>query len=145
MDALTHWQIVFPTTAPCWHAPWLMLIIPWTLLFLMSSKVFLLVMKLLVVACLIPASFISKSTNLIWLKHCVWHHLVHLQKKICILREIWPNPSQYKVFCLTYRKQDWLGINSTLNCTSGERFSITPCWISLASALQMAKWATAYD
>lgn len=27
-----------PTSAPCWHAPWLVLIIPWTLLFLVSRR-----------------------------------------------------------------------------------------------------------
>lgn len=35
-------RLFFPTSAPCWHAPWLLLIIPWTLLFLKSSQMFLL-------------------------------------------------------------------------------------------------------
>lgn len=63
MDAPTHWHIVFPTSAPCWHAPWLLLIIPWTLLFLKSSQIPLLVLHTPVIACLIPASDISQSTS----------------------------------------------------------------------------------
>lgn len=56
-------RLFFPTSAPCWHAPWLLLIIPWTMLFLKSSQIFLLVQTLPVIACLIPASDISKSTS----------------------------------------------------------------------------------
>lgn len=63
MDALMLWQIVFNTSAPCWHAPWLRLIIPWTMLFLKSSRIFLLVLKLPAIAYLIPASDIGKSTR----------------------------------------------------------------------------------
>lgn len=56
-------RLFFPTSAPCWHAPWLLLIIPWTLLFLKSSQISLLVQKPAVIACLIPHSDISKSTR----------------------------------------------------------------------------------
>lgn len=60
-DALT--DCFFPTSAPCWHALWRVLIIPWTLLLLTRSEASLLVQKLPVIACLIPASLISKSTR----------------------------------------------------------------------------------
>lgn len=56
-------RLFFPTSAPCWHAPWLLLIIPRTLLFLKSSQISLLVQELPVIACLIPASDIIKSTR----------------------------------------------------------------------------------
>ena len=124
-------RLFFPTSAPCWHAPWLMLIIPWTLLFLMSSKVFLLVGKLPVIACLIPASFITEADQqqrlleqkLMW--QCIWHHLLQLQKTL--VREFFFKyiSHQYNLLCLNYRKQDWLGISSTLNCSSREVFHHT--------------------
>lgn len=88
-------RLFFPTSAPRWHAPWLVLIIPWTLLFLVSSQIFLLVQMLPVIACLIPASHISKSTrglpehkNLMWRKAITWFSC-----RFWEFREIWPFPN----------------------------------------------------
>lgn len=63
MDALTHWHIVFPTSAPCWHVPWLLLIIPWTLLFLKSSQTPSPISAVDAIYCMLNSSWWEKKKN----------------------------------------------------------------------------------
>lgn len=104
----TDW-LFFPTSAPRWHSPWLVPLIPRTLLFLMSSKVFLLVEELPVISHLTPANE-QESKDLF-----VSHHLVQLQKNSAYSGSFDLFPINICVFCLNYRERDWLGIISTLN------------------------------
>lgn len=76
-------RLFFPPLLPCRHAPWLVLIIPWTLLFLVSSQVVLLMHKMPFSECLIPTSDISTAKKTgdrsrMRQKACVWLHLVWL-------------------------------------------------------------------
>lgn len=123
-------RLLFPTSAPCWHAPMARASYSMNSVIPHEQRGRLISGELPVIACHGPTPLVANQPA----------------SELCIFRKIWPTPYQYSVVCFNYRKQDWLGISSTLNCrTWRERFSITVCWISLASALQMAKWATAYD
>lgn len=149
MDALTHWHIVFSTSAPCWHAPWLLLIIPWTLLFLKSSQIPPPCPHISAVdaifACLIPADGRRKkkineggAQSEAWSRRqTLWHHrLWHFTAVSLAL--YW----EY-VIHLNDHKSD-LKLATHWDAAGCNGRSVT-CWFSLASALWVAKWATAYD